>query len=257
MKYDNGDWVAVGTPILAANAKDAFLNTSLAIDPNGVPYCVVYLDLKSYYKAIVMKYKSGKWVTVGKPDFGIVPNYISLALDNDVPYVAYSDPNDKYFDKATVMKYVATTVDTDNDGVVDDIDNCPAVANPDQKDTDGDGQGDACDPLAVDLLSFKANATPEGTLVEWKSAHEEDILAYDLWRGILKIGKECTTHPEDYEAIAHLTAEQFIYPLGGIYNENAYQFLDKFSAIGNSIYCYGLFSIENNEFKWLDVVSRQ
>ncbi|MBC7933002.1 MAG: thrombospondin type 3 repeat-containing protein [Rubrivivax sp.] len=36
--------------------------------------------------------------------------------------------------------------DTDSDGLDDGDDNCPTVANPDQTDTDIDGQGDACDP---------------------------------------------------------------------------------------------------------------
>ena len=35
--------------------------------------------------------------------------------------------------------------DGDGDGVVDERDNCPTVKNPDQRDSDGDGQGDACD----------------------------------------------------------------------------------------------------------------
>ncbi len=36
-------------------------------------------------------------------------------------------------------------VDSDGDGINDDLDNCPEVYNPDQKDTDGDGAGDACE----------------------------------------------------------------------------------------------------------------
>ena len=35
--------------------------------------------------------------------------------------------------------------DADGDGIKDTADNCPATANADQLDTDGDGQGDACD----------------------------------------------------------------------------------------------------------------
>jgi gliding motility-associated-like protein len=35
--------------------------------------------------------------------------------------------------------------DTDSDGINDDIDNCPDTYNPDQEDTDFDGEGDICD----------------------------------------------------------------------------------------------------------------
>jgi hypothetical protein len=37
------------------------------------------------------------------------------------------------------------TTDSDNDGVPDATDNCPNVNNPDQRDTNRDGVGDACD----------------------------------------------------------------------------------------------------------------
>lgn len=40
---------------------------------------------------------------------------------------------------------VAAPTDTDGDGRTDTQDNCPAAANADQRDTDADGQGDACD----------------------------------------------------------------------------------------------------------------
>jgi hypothetical protein len=52
----------------------------------------------------------------------------------------YADPSNPL-----TVPGVVCTVDTDGDGVDDSHDNCPTVANPDQKDTDGDGIGDACD----------------------------------------------------------------------------------------------------------------
>ncbi|MEK6975345.1 MAG: Calx-beta domain-containing protein [Candidatus Thermoplasmatota archaeon] len=45
----------------------------------------------------------------------------------------------------TVATIVDDDVDTDADTIVDALDNCPADANADQKDTDADKKGDACD----------------------------------------------------------------------------------------------------------------
>jgi len=38
-----------------------------------------------------------------------------------------------------------TSDDGDGDGVIDSIDNCPTISNPDQANLDGDAFGDACD----------------------------------------------------------------------------------------------------------------
>jgi hypothetical protein len=44
-----------------------------------------------------------------------------------------------------VVKTLWGTVDIDEDGIADRVDNCPAICNSDQLDADGDGTGDVCD----------------------------------------------------------------------------------------------------------------
>lgn len=65
-------------------------------------------------------------------------------------------------------------VDTDLDNVLDIKDNCTQIANPDQRDTDGDGIGNACDPDVavpndctvdlVDLAAYRENFLVAGDL---------------------------------------------------------------------------------------------
>ncbi len=72
-------------------------------------------------------------------------------------------------DVARVCPAPRAAVDEDGDGVMDADDNCPAVSNVDQNDTDADGVGNACDPhpdLADDLCFFGFSDAQELSLLE-------------------------------------------------------------------------------------------
>jgi hypothetical protein len=74
--------------------------------------------------------------------------HVSSSLGGGKPVhtsVTYTDDQSN----ALIVPALSVTVhgcDQDNDGVVDENDNCVSVANTDQLDTDGDGLGNACDP---------------------------------------------------------------------------------------------------------------
>lgn len=63
---------------------------------------------------------------------------------NGVGYYSYNagaaDQSYVYFWNTTLF-----AMDDDDDGIIDDEDNCEQAANPDQTDADGDGKGAACD----------------------------------------------------------------------------------------------------------------
>lgn len=61
------------------------------------------------------------------------------------------------------------TVDSDEDGIADTVDRCPAIADPLQQDGDQDGVGDHCDADALPDLTVLSQTTPTGTVFPGQS----------------------------------------------------------------------------------------
>jgi hypothetical protein len=107
-----------------------------AATPPAVAEETVYVA--SYDRVLALDRASGDKVWEREFDADQLSN---LAVADGILYVG-SDGNQ-------LRALDAGAMDRDGDGVPDDRDNCPETQNADQKDTDGDGEGDACDGTAL------------------------------------------------------------------------------------------------------------
>jgi outer membrane protein assembly factor BamB len=73
------------------------------------------------------------------------------------------NPDQKDSDHDGIGDACNGAIDKDGDGWADRLDNCPYVPNPTQRDTDGDGVGNACDPYPTNPDNMGACLTEVGS----------------------------------------------------------------------------------------------
>lgn len=140
-KFEGGSWQRVGAP----NFTRCFWQ-DMEFD-GDTPY-VGFQDLVNGGGS-VMTFNGTSWEYVGGPRVTPSSAYTeSLEIHNGVIAMAFTDAGfvNGTSNGASVIKLGAVSApDQDQDGIPDDQDNCPSIANADQLDTDQDGEGDVCD----------------------------------------------------------------------------------------------------------------
>ena len=136
----------------------------------NVPACTYYREncVAGEFNLIVLLLNSEKmppFPTDGEYAWGMVQEPMTLGdgpqqlIEKEIMLVPCGeDTNGNSIGDACETATTTTTTilpDTDGDGILDDVDNCPLNYNPGQEDSDEDGIGDACDTgdAAIPTLS--------------------------------------------------------------------------------------------------------
>lgn len=160
--YENGQTEAVPAdpPVInefsQSNIRGTIAMAKLGGDPNSAT-SEWFFNLAN--NAANLDAQNGGFTVFGRVISGmdVVDAIAALTIWNaggaftDIPLIDYPGSGDIQRSHLVIMNSVAVVADLpeeeddDGDGVANSDDNCPSIANSNQKNTDGDSQGNACD----------------------------------------------------------------------------------------------------------------
>ena len=148
--YNDLDWVGVfGAADFCDNfsftctaSADPVLTDALPASPDLVNCHGIFpnYDAMVFVVALVNN-NNANAMLAGKYGAGRI---ILTGPDND-DHSFFDGSDDHYQSLLNQLEWITLANDVDDDGVLDDVDNCPNTPNSAQTDTDADGEGDACD----------------------------------------------------------------------------------------------------------------
>jgi len=164
-------WDASATPQMTDLGKLSAGNQSIAYSINNAGQVVGYSDFTCtttymcVHHAVLwdggVLYDLNNLISTSDPNKSCVTLLEANGINNAGQIAVVADDTCIVPGQTRKIAYLLTPAasqDADGDGVADETDNCPTVANPDQADINNDGFGDACvDPTAVISLDVMLN----------------------------------------------------------------------------------------------------
>lgn len=150
--------------VVSPDSKKAYLSPSNA-------NATVIIDAATQKVSQTLPIGTGPYWTVlnqaGTKAFATLPPESKLAIIDTVSEKILATPVTGINPWTVIAVEVPVTdIDTDGDGVVDALDNCPTLANADQADSNANGIGDACEVPVAPVISQVSPATgKKGTAV--------------------------------------------------------------------------------------------
>lgn len=135
--------------------QDQAVINSYNSDPNDLSRLLDYMaTVKIMHLKMVVQQNDGLvcWVKLGNNEDSLSTDPFKMEMVNGTWYAAVANDSSglthnlaKYLAQHPVIQDIITTNDFDQDGIINQNDNCPCKSNPDQSDFDHDGSGDLCD----------------------------------------------------------------------------------------------------------------
>jgi hypothetical protein len=141
--------------LFVGDVSASFVRSIFHHGADGSPLGTFATDLPGEYEHVFDE--AGHLLVSGEFSFDCTGRILAIPPGGGMPVErvrGFCFASDLFFDAARAevlaLDFEATEIaavcrDTDDDGVCDVDDDCPAIANPAQTDADGDGVGDACD----------------------------------------------------------------------------------------------------------------
>ncbi len=172
----NNDYFSAGDilPGVSIGTLESHPNDGIALFnnyPNGIPSKVIYANYFSDF--LIIDFTQGNVTSVGMNIYNIFSTgttyvYVFYASGDLFQSTINVPSNGLYWGAVAApgetitqvivsspagqaegidnLSFGTCSADSDSDGILDEADNCPTVANPNQENCDGDSMGDACDP---------------------------------------------------------------------------------------------------------------